>query len=123
MMTRPRRAGIEEEIDKHIEHVVKRYNQIIEGAYWLTVRRKLLRSDLRRLAEIADRENDARLRAKLEESTPYLGLRIDKAVSAAREACAPGGLGADNLIERYGVTPHAYHPDVINEADIHAPNA
>ncbi|OBB35260.1 helix-turn-helix domain-containing protein [Mycolicibacterium fortuitum] len=126
MMTQPRRAGIEEEVDKHVEKVVGEYNKIVEGAYWLTLYRKLLRSDLGKLSEIAEREGDARLQAKFEEYQPYLGLRIDNAVRAAREATTPGALGGQGggvLLERYGVTPHSYHPDVILEADINAPNA
>lgn len=125
MMAQPRRAGIEDEVDKHTERVVQRYNQVVEGAYWLIQYRKLLRLDLEKLADIAHREGDERLRAKYEESVRYLGLRIDKAVSAAWDASRDRTMTSEgvSLIEKYGVSPHAYEPEVIYEADINAPDA
>lgn len=124
MMITPNRAGAEEEVDKAVERVVKRYNQIVEGAYWLLLSRVVLRSKLRKLAEVAEREDDDRLRQKYRESEPYLLLRIDKAVRAAREAEArPGGIGTGSVLEQYGVTAHNYAPEFIDEAELNADEA
>ncbi len=123
MMSRPRHAGIEAEVDKTIEDYCKRYNQTLEGAYWLLVIRTVLQDQLASLHEVAEREGEQRLLDKYEEGRTYLQLRIDTAVEAARAAREPGGLGGQNLLDKYGVTAHAYHPADISEDDINAPRA
>lgn len=121
MMTRPSQAGIEEEVDKYTEKVANYYNQVLQGAYWLQLHRRVLRGKLDELAAVAEREGDERLRQRHEEAEPYLQLRIDKAVREAREAAY--GPGGEKLLEFYTVSPHAYEPDWIDEAEINAPNA
>jgi transcriptional regulator with XRE-family HTH domain len=125
MLARPDRAGVEEELDIAIERVTDCYNRIGQSVYWLIMNRNVLRMRLGEFRAVVDRDNDERLRDKLTESEPYLGLRVDNAVTAGREAYdafAAGNFRGDDFLDHYGVSPYK-SPDFVDEEDINAPEA
>jgi transcriptional regulator with XRE-family HTH domain len=123
MLWPPARAGVEEEVDKAIEGVTHFYNHIGESVYWLTTWRSVLRARLGEFRAVVDRENDERLRDKLIKSEPYLGLRVDNAVTAGREAYDDGDVaGSQDFVDRYGVSPYK-SPEFVDEEDINATEA
>jgi transcriptional regulator with XRE-family HTH domain len=123
MLAPPDRAGVEEELDRAIERVTESYNRIGEAVFWLTTDRSVLRAKLAEFRAVVDRESDERLREKLSKSELYLGLRVDKAVKAGREAYDDGRFsGRQDFVDRYGVNPE-HAPEFVDEEDINAPKA
>jgi transcriptional regulator with XRE-family HTH domain len=123
MLAPPDRAGVEEDLDKAIEELTESYNHIVESVFGLTTDRNVLGRRIDVFRAVVDRENDERLRDKLTKSEPYLGLRVDHAVRAGRDAYDDQDLeSVEELADRYFVSPQK-PPDFVDEEDINAPEA
>ncbi|NOR00029.1 helix-turn-helix transcriptional regulator [Mycolicibacterium fortuitum] len=124
MITRPARAGAEEELDKWIGRVAENYNRMIGAAYRLITYRVGLRRALDDFAELVAREGDTRMREKLEQSRLFLGLRIDSGIANVRTAREDRSIkGFDEFADRYFANPQNLPPDPIDEEAINAKQA
>jgi transcriptional regulator with XRE-family HTH domain len=124
MLVPPQKADIKQEMAKLIAEVAESYSVAAAGAYRLVKARRRLRSVIEDARAIAERDDDGRLRGEVEHAEVYLGLRLDKAIAAAREASNdPRVTGTSDFIKFYAVTPHAYYPEFVDQGDIDAPDA
>lgn len=124
MITRPIRAGAEEELDKGIARVSENYNRMIGAAYRLLANRVVLRMAIDNFAELVAREGDTRMREKLQQSRRFLGLRIDSGIENARKAYEDRSIkGFDEFADRYFAHPQNLPPDPIGEEAINAKQA
>jgi transcriptional regulator with XRE-family HTH domain len=124
----PRQLDIEERVDNSVAWIAESYTDIGWGVWAVSNARFNLRELLSRLRKIADGHEDAEERQRLldrhREAEIYLSLRVDAAVAAGREATRDGRVQTRSDFNRiYGVSPHSYTPESVNQGDIDAPDA
>lgn len=112
MVLPPEDAGAEEEVDRAVQYVADSYNKIGRAVYRLIWDRRILQSALSKFRVVVEREDDVRLREKLERADQFLGLHVDDAVATGRSASDDSRVSeVSDFMRLYGVTPFGKLPE------------